>query len=88
VPDDKCYACIHVFSAARPVLYVCREYGDLILTCGGRDHEQSADDWKVIHRSHLLDLDASLAEVVDVADDEQFERAAVGEPWNRAPLEE
>lgn len=87
VPDDKSYACVHVFSATRPVLYVCREDGDLILSCGGGDHEQSADDWKVIHSRHLIELDPSAAEAVAVADGEQVERTAIGEPWVRAPLE-
>jgi hypothetical protein len=88
VPDDKAYACIHVFSTTRPVLYVCRQDGDLVLTCGGRDHEQSADDWKVIHSGHLVDLDPSLAGAVTVANGEQVERTAIDKPWVSAPLEE
>lgn len=88
MPDDKAYACIHVLSAARPVLYVCREDDDLMLTCGGTDHEQSADDWKVTHSHHLVDLDPSLTGAVAVTDGEQVERTAVSEPWVRAPLED
>lgn len=68
------------------MLYACREDGDLVLACGADDHQQSTDDWKVVHRGHLLDLDASLIGIVDLAENEQAERAAVEEPWTRAPL--
>lgn len=86
MPDHKCYACTHVLPAARPVLYACREAGDMILACGADDHEQSIDDWKVVHRGHLLDLDSSLAAITGLADNEQAERAALGKPWNRGPI--
>lgn len=86
VPDEKCYACTHVLSAARPVLYACREAEDMIFACGADDHEQSTDYWKVVHPGHLLDLDTSLTAVTDLADNEQAERAALGEPWTRGPI--
>jgi len=86
VPDEKCYACTHVLSAARPALYACREAGDMIVACGAADHEQSIDHWKVVHRGHLLDLDPSLMAITGLADHEQAERAALGEPWTRGPI--
>jgi hypothetical protein len=86
VPDEKAYACLHVLSATRPVLYICRVDGDLVFNCGGRDHEQSAADWKVIHSGHLVDLDSTLVDVA-VADGEQIERTAIDKPWVSAPLE-
>lgn len=86
MPDEKCYACTHVLSALRPVLYVCREDGDLIFACGSDDHEQSTDDWKVIHRGHVLDLDESLAQLDDLENNQQAERSALGEPWARGPI--
>ena len=84
--DEKCYACTHVLSAARPVLYACREDADVILACGADDHEQSIDDWKVVHRGHLLDLDSSLMAIPDLADHEEAERVAVGKPWTVRPI--
>jgi hypothetical protein len=86
VPDETCYACTHVLSAARPVLYACREDGDLVLACGVDGHEQSTDDWRVVHSAHLLDLDASLTAITDLANNEVVERAAVGKSWTRGPL--
>lgn len=88
MPDEKSYACTHVLSAIRPVLYVCREDDDLVLACGSDDHEQSADDWMVVHSGHLVDLDGSLTEVLDLADNQQAERTAIGSPWLRGPLTE
>jgi hypothetical protein len=83
---DKCYVCVHVIDAARPVLYVCREGEDLVFSCGGDDHAQSTEDWKVLHRSHVTGADGTTVEVVDLADGEQAERAAIGEPWTRGPI--
>jgi hypothetical protein len=79
--SDKSYVCLHVLAGDRPVLYACREDGDLVLACGGEDHRQSADDWKVAHLGHALDRDTTVAEVADLPEGTQAERAAVGEPW-------
>lgn len=68
------------------MLYACREDGDLVLACGEDDHQQSADDWKVVHRAHLLDRDATLAEIDDLADGERAERAAGGGIFLRGRL--
>ena len=88
VRDDKCYACTHVLAAARPVLYACRKDGDLILACGGDDHDQSTEDWEVVPRGHVLELDAELDAIPDLAGNEQARRTAVGEPWTRGPISE
>lgn len=84
--DLKCYACTHVLAANRPVLYACREDGDLILACGGEDHDQSTDDWKVVHPSHLFDGDPTLTAAADLREGEQAERPTVGAPWERGPI--
>ena len=84
--DEKCNACIHVIDAVRPVLYVLRDDdGDLILACGNDDHRQSAEDWKVVHRGHLLELDAGLAAIVDLHGGQKAERTGVEQPWIRGP---
>ncbi len=84
--DQQCYICMHVFAAGRPVLYVCRDQGDWILACGGDDHRQSPEDWKVAHIGHLLEDDTSLQTITDLQDGEQAERAAVGGQWHRGRL--
>jgi hypothetical protein len=56
-----------------------------VFSCGG-EHTQSTDDWQVLHRAHLTDADASVDEVLDLADGEQAERVAVGDPWVRGPI--
>ena len=86
MPDEKSYTCTHVLSGSRPVLYVAREDGELIFACGSNHHEESTDDWKVVHSGHLVDLDASLTEVIDVPDNQQAERTAIGSPWVRGQI--
>lgn len=85
---EKAYSCLHCLSGERPVLYVCREDGDLIFSCGANDHEQSPADWLVVHGHHLLDLDPGLHAVIDVADGSQAEREALGAPWTWGELTE
>lgn len=84
---EKCYVCVHVFAAVRPVLYACRDDGDLVFACGGDDHRQDAADWKVVHQGHLLSGDTALADAAGLLDDgEEMERSAVGHPWARRPI--
>lgn len=73
-------------SAERPVLYVCREDGDLVMACGANNHEQSPDHWKVIHPRHVLERDRSVGLVTDLTDGQQAERASIDRPWERGPL--
>ena len=84
--DSKCYVCTHIFADERPVLYMCRDAGDHILACGGDDHVQSPDSWRVVHLSHLLEQDASLKVVGELIDGQQAERSAVERVWTVGPL--
>lgn len=88
MPTDKSYACLHVVAGVRPVLYACREDGDLMFSCGADDHDQSIADWKVVHRAHLTNADSTIIAVVDVANGEQAVRSAIAEPWVRGPIED
>lgn len=88
VLSDKSYACVHVVTGIRPVLYVAREGDDLMLSCGGHDHTQSTEDWKVVHLAHLTDADTSLRQAVDLADGQQAEREAADKPWACGPITE
>lgn len=88
VSDPKAYVCTHVFSGARPVLYLYRdEDGDQILACGGNDHEQSADDWTVVHLAHELAKDDTVGLIVDMARGERAERRSVADSWSRTVLD-
>ncbi|MGY1982408.1 hypothetical protein [Nocardia gipuzkoensis] len=86
--EEKCYICIHVFTEERPVLYACRDQDDLVMACGGADHRQDAEDWKVVHVGHLLQRDASLQVITDLRNEEQAERGAVGEPWLHGTIDD
>ena len=86
--SNKTYECLHVMVGDRPVLYVCREDGDLVVACGADDHAQSAEDWKVVHAQHVVDDDASLAEIIELPDGMQAERFTVGGLWTRSPIED
>lgn len=86
VTATKCYACVHVFNTERPVLYICVDDGETVLTCGGNDHEQRAEDWKVMHLAHLRAADATLEPVDTLADGQQAERLEVGAPWKHGPI--
>lgn len=84
--SEKCYACVHVIDAVRPVLYACREDGDLMFSCGGFDHEQSTQDWKVVHSAHVIDADTTTARAVALVDGEQAERESIDQAWKVGPL--
>lgn len=83
---EKCYACFHVFTAERPVLYMCVEDNETVLACGGDDHLQRADDWKVVHLGHLLAADPTLRAIDGLADGEQAERSHVGGLWQHGTI--
>lgn len=82
--DPKAYVCTHVFLGARPVLYLYRdEDDDQIVACGGDDHEQSADDWKVVHLDHELEKDETVGLILELEKGERAERRSVADSWIR-----
>ena len=84
---QKAYVCIHVFESARPVLLVTRPEGDWCLLCGD-NHENDASVYRVVGIGHVLERDGSLLEVLDLEPNWDAERAALGEPWVRKPIDE
>lgn len=66
---------------------MCRDQGDLILTCGADDHEQLADDWKVVHSAHFLGH-ASGVIAKDLADGYEAERETSDSSWLRSAVTE
>ncbi|GAA1941019.1 hypothetical protein GCM10009717_04140 [Agromyces allii] len=75
--------CIHVFDRSRPVLYVTRPDGDWCALCGD-DHLNDAGSYRVVGIGHLITYDPAVVEVLDLAPNQEAERAAVGEPWTRS----
>ncbi len=77
----KAYLCIHVALRERPVLLVDKTDGDWQFLCG-EDHH--SNECHVAGIGHLVDMDPSLAEVLDLPDNFEASRSAVGSPWVRS----
>ncbi|MFT4211764.1 MAG: hypothetical protein QM626_07800 [Microbacterium sp.] len=78
--DDSCFACRHVLNRFRPVLYVCRDHGDWIFTCGEGDHG-GIEDWARVHARHLLDADASLGVLAELGPRDRVARCSARSEW-------
>lgn len=81
--ETKSYVCVHVFDGAKPVLYVTRPEGDWCALCGD-DHPDGASSYRVVGLNHVLQQDRTVAEVLDLAPNEEAEREVVGGPWVRS----
>lgn len=55
-------------------------------TCGKPDHGGS-DDYCVVGVGHLVEGDPSINECTDLPNGFEAERAAVGQPWLRSPID-
>jgi len=83
----KAYVCLHIFDASRPVLLVSRSEGDWSFLCGA-EHEQKAENYRVVGRGHILDRDPTLSELADLAPDWEAERTSISDAWVRRPIPE
>jgi hypothetical protein len=81
--ETKAYVCIHVFEGTQPVLYVTRPEGDWCALCG-KSHPDDANYYRVVGLGHVIEQDPTVAEVLDLAANEEAERQAVGGPWARS----
>lgn len=81
--ETKAYVCTHVFDRSRPVLYVTRPDGDWCLLCGAA-HPEEGSEYRVVGLGHIVDQDASLAEVLDLKVNEEAERGAMELTWTRS----
>lgn len=79
------YVCSHVFENTRPVLLVSRAGGDWQCLCGG-DHD-SDEVPNVVGLNHLMERDSTLAELQDLPDEWEAERASAGDAWTRTRIE-
>jgi hypothetical protein len=80
------YICSHVFKATHPVLLVAREQGDWMFLCGGVHY--SENEYHLAGKNHLLELDRTLHEVMNLDDGQQAERSCVGGAWARRDIED
>lgn len=83
---QKSYVCIEVFQNEKPVLLVSREHGDWCFLCGA-DHPDDPSFYRVVGIGHLLERDPELNNVLDLAPNEEAERAAPGQPWIRTMID-
>jgi hypothetical protein len=81
---DKAYVCVHVFDSSRPILLVSRSGGDWSFLCGA-DHEDTAENYRVVGSGHILDMDPSLNELADLAPNWEAERSSKSGDWVRRP---
>ena len=79
----KAYVCVEVFERARPVLYVTRPEGDWCFLCG-EEHPDDAAAYRVVGIGHPLSEDPTLANVLDLGENEEAERSIVGGQWTRS----
>lgn len=83
---ERAYVCIHVFERTRPVLLVSRTEGDWCLLCGD-PHPDDAAAYRVVGIGHILDGDPTLEATLDLPENWEAERSAIGQPWSRRPID-
>jgi hypothetical protein len=75
------YTCAQVFGERRPILLVSRAGGDWQCLCGG--YHTAREVPVMVALDELLEADPSLAQLLDLPDDWEAERASVNDPWIR-----
>lgn len=75
--------CTHVFERSRPVLYVTRPDGDWCFLCGD-EHAAGSSDYCVVGLGHIVEHDPTLTSVLDLNENEEADRSAVGDVWVRS----
>jgi len=84
---EKAYVCVHVFDSSRPVLLVSRSGRDWSFLCGA-EHEDTAENYRVVGKGHILDRDPTLSELADLVPNWEAERTSISEDWVRRPAQE
>ena len=84
---EKAYVCLHIFDASRPVLLVVRSDSDWSFLCGD-EHGDTAANYRVVGKGHILDRDPSLRELADLAPNWEAERTSASGVWVRKPSTE
>jgi hypothetical protein len=83
-PETPAFVCEHVFRKDAPVLLVSKEDGDWQFLCGGE--HQMEDKPLVVGLRHLIEMDRTLTELLDLPNDWEAERSNIQEPWQRTPI--
>lgn len=78
------FVCPHVFNNTRPILYVCREDGDLQCLCGEYDHVETVH---VVGVGHLQERDPSICQLADLPNNLETERKDDQSEWLRSKCE-
>ena len=78
------FICEHVFEHSRPALLVVRLGWGWQLLCG--DSHQGGP--RLVGLSHLVSMDPTLTEILDLPEGFEAEREAPGKPWTRRPAPE
>ena len=81
--DVYAVACCHLFRQERSVRYVVHGPDGWSFSCGGVDHDPEC--WGTTHTHHLLDIDASLAEIAMLPVGAETMRFTAPSPWLRLP---
>lgn len=85
ISHQKAYVCIHVYNGSDPVLLVSRPEGDWCFLCGA-PHQNSASEYRVVGIGHIFEKDPTLLEIIDLQNDWEAERTAVGGSWIRTTI--
>jgi len=66
------------------VLLVAREEGDWMFLCGAQ--HPSDEEYQVVGLEHLIDRDKTLLAALNLEDQMELERSAVGGVWTKRAL--
>lgn len=86
-PDLATIVCSHVRNGERPVLLASRTDELVCLLCGEDDHVDSPEEFTVIGASHVTNRDPSVTKVLDLAMNEEAERADARSSWRRQTID-
>jgi hypothetical protein len=84
--NHRAFVCIDVFEKRRPVLLVARPDGDWCMVCG--DQHEDTDAFRVVGICHVLADDPTIEDTLDLPQEWEAERLAVGSPWIQRPIED
>jgi hypothetical protein len=86
--ETAAFICEHIFQATRPICLVARTEGGWQLLCGplGQDDVDHSKP-RLVGLNHLLARDPTLREILDLPDEYEASRSAVGAPWIRRRID-
>ncbi|MDQ1106336.1 DUF4262 domain-containing protein [Nocardioides zeae] len=82
--DTVAHVCLHVQRAERPARYVFREDGGWSFVCGEGGHDWGSEVRAAV-LGRLVELDPTLAQVLDLPDEHEATRDEPGAAWVSVP---